>query len=223
MKKALSVFIFTILLGNYLFAQDGYLNFRWGMSLDEVRNLLDSNAREGFSRKTSMFSPASRLMFHLYGTEIVNVFEGRLRSSPHRSIQIIDGEFVFEDRYITYSTASWSNFGDGAFAFFFENNRLIGVQTIFVGANVIRELETRHGRGNEINNISFSLDGSTNNCVWLDNNRFIIWTNPTDRHRNLEFVSFMDAVSLRRICQSSMEQNRRELREEQQRTRSRLD
>lgn len=218
-KKHLLFLVFGIIFGNNIFTQDDYLNFRWGMSPNEVYNLLDNNDKEGWGREgATIYDPVVHMMFYLHSTEIRDTFNGRLRT--YQDFYYIDGRREY--RYTVFSNNRWNNLGDGGFRFFFANNRLIGVQTIFIDANIVIDLEARHSRGTVIN---LSGGGSnTEGRVWLNNERFIIWINDTDtRCRHREYVAYMDSASIRRICQSSIEENRKLLQEEQQRIRSRLD
>jgi hypothetical protein len=192
------------------------------MSPNEVNNLLNDNEKRGYTSGDPGFDdPVNYIMFYIYQSEIINLLNGRLRIGPDTTFQIIGGEYKFDVRYIRYVNNNWKNYNEGGFRFFFENNRLIEVQTVFQHANIIRELETRYGMGTEIN-----LSGLTNSIgkVWLNNNRFIVWINSSDLlFRHIEYVAYMDSNSLRRICQTSLEENRILVTEEQQRARSRIE
>jgi hypothetical protein len=213
MKKILFMLIYVVIIGNIAFAQSGYLNFNWGMSPNEVNSVLDNNQKEGYKNEIGWPDPIQLMMFHFYGSELRNSFDGRLRSATQ--LRLLEGQ-PMGYRYIGYTNYYYNHFINGGLAFYFENNRLIAVQTIFSEANIIRELETRYGRGTEIVNYDAK--------VWLNNNRCILlMNNPTGRHQFLEFVTYFEVDALRRICQDSMEQNRRELREEQQKNSSRID
>ena len=206
MKKITFVIFLVFLLGTAVFSQNGYLDFRWGMSPDEVGEKMDANGRAGYKRGTGSndLNPLTFMMFSLYGSEISRDFNGQIWNR-------------FPDTLIRYSNENYNWFRDGGFSFYFDNNKLFGVQTIFSNENIIKELESRHGKGTEINLTS------SRGRIWLNNDRYIIWINPTDQYRHLEFVAYLDSSTVRRMCLTSMEQNRSELRERQQRSRSRLD
>lgn len=214
MKKFLVLVIFVIFVPNIVFAQDGYLNFKWGMSSNEVQNSLEGESREGYRKNLPFPDILGYMMHYFYGTELRNSFNNRVRIPTNSTLRIINGETRYVYIYETYTNAAYNNYYNEGFCFYFEENKLFGVMTVFNGDNIFRDLQSRYGAGNRVENMNEDVR------VWVNNNRFIIWVKDTNFR---SFVGFYDSASVRRICQSSMEGNRLSLREEQQRTRSRLD
>jgi hypothetical protein len=210
MKKTI-VLLFLVVFTSMVFAQGGYLDFRWGMSPDEVQNLLPDDLKDRFKEDSSDFpSVLGTLMFHLYGTEIQNTPDRRTISTPPQG-------------HKTYVAGNWGNWHEGSLRFYFDtNNRLFGVMSIFKDANIVNELQSRYGRSAQYTESLLEMPIH----VWENNQRFIISFEDRKPYMGVGGswrVGFFDSAAVRRMCQSTMEENRRKLREGQQGTRSRLD
>jgi protein associated with RNAse G/E len=218
MKRLLLFFCGLLFIGNIAFSQNGYQNFRWGMTTTEVQNLLPINTRNQFREMSHGPDMMHYMMFHLYANEIANTFGGRIETLFFGS-QIINREVVYRHRYNRYTDEGWGWDNEESLLFYFENNRFFGVQTLFRDENLLNELQSRYGRSTQYS--MTGIDGDFNVRVWEQNNRFIMWCG--EIRSNRQYVGFFDSATVRRICQNGIEENRRLLREEQQRTRTRLE
>ena len=216
MKKIILGIMFIFIISSVAFAQNGYLDFRWGMTLDEVKNLLDDNYRNRIGRESLGYDPVIFLMYYLYGSEIRNNFGGNLRSPPEQ----LNINGTWQRRYIPFSSSGYTNWNTEGYCFYLENERLIGVQTTFSNGNIIDELVKRHGDGNRINVQGYQYGYMYNDYrIWISNNRIIIYYYV--RHNSMnwtkEIVSYLDSESFRRIAEDSMIENRILLNNERRR------
>jgi len=192
--------------------KNGYKDFKWGMTPEQVSELvqtLEQKSEIGQTFQKSEYGyndPGSSLFFimsYLYRSELHD-------ETPYPVTDIIG-----------YTNGLTGNYRENGLSFFFSNDKLVGVVTYFRKANIISELEKKYGKGVSL---EFSGAESAVGRVWLDNERYIIWSmSDFSSALGVEFVTFLDAEWSRKTCKKCVQDYKKEKQQEKFRQSSRLD
>ena len=200
MKKLfLAITILLICTGTGIFAQNGYQNYTFGMSMEQIKSVFPDAEESTFTSNSLTY-----LMYHLHKSELPD-------RMPNPYI------WAKEDIRILYTGEyTWLS---SSYYFIFNQNRLVGVVTFFPNENVLPDLVNRYGSGLTYGMVfqnSTFLEGR----IWQNGTqRFITWEMYEAMYTNYQVVSYFDAAWVRDLCQKAINN----YREEQQRIRSRLD
>ena len=159
-------FIIIVLISGIifpLFSQNGYLDFKWGMGMDEVLTMLDIVDTGDYTNHSPFPDIFDFLMYYRHGVELINRFNNEQLISVKTSLKIIDGKEVYN--WNVYETRFWNNY-----YFYFENGKLFGV--VFRAPSVDMLYDLRQNYGNEaiVNFGKYNIDLR----VWQNKNRYIL-------------------------------------------------
>ena len=203
--KKISPICLLFFIGSFLFAQSGYKDFQFGMSMEEIKTKFPDikEPSYGYQDDTLFY-----VIQHLYKSELEGAIPNPLKGLEDFKV-LSTGDNAREDD----------------FTFLFHNNRLVGIITYYNFYsqhynNLIGALNDKYGNGSTYG-VQYANNSSNEGTLWVDNQRFIVW-----EHHNLSYspylrfqtVTYLDAVWLREVCKKRME----EFRKEQEQLKSRL-
>ena len=187
MKKIFA--ILTLLFTSFIaFGQNGYRDFHFGMSIEDVRAIRSEIKVSNYSSLYSLIY----IMQYLYDSELVSTIPNPIAN--------ITGRFT------RYSTGdNYSN----DMAFYFHNDKLVAIETYFRSTNILNELRQIYGVG-----FTVHLASKPNARVWNNQSRgrFIIWEIHTQRgyeYASVEEVIYVDYLWVRDLCSVTIENFRK--------------
>ena len=188
------LFIFVSIIG---WSQNGYREFNWGMTINEVREICIQK---------SSSNP--------YWIEI-NDISGIGTNAHFAIIYYLNNRIIFRIPNISGVWYGGDITSDESGMFHFYDGRLTSVIIFYSGG--IQELVTRYGAGRTIEFQAFSLNGSPA-TIWLENRqRYIVFFRLTNRSENC--VAYVDANWINTIYNNYI----REIRERERQSRELLD
>jgi len=193
MMKKNGQLLLLLLFPAMCFAQSGYKDFSWGMSVNDINALINikNNHEDDYSSSLTSKDAFSFLVYYLNQSKITDTVP-----NPYFDLQ--------ESGYYGCSTTDgyWSN---DTLDFHFQNNKLFAVATYFMDSSVLQELQSRYKNGVKIC-MDFG-DGNVDAVIWNPSpTRFIVWEkyNTTSYAPAHEIVTYIDAKFFRIIADKSM-------------------
>jgi len=195
MKRSFFV-CFILILSVFLYAQNGYKEYTWGMSVNQVKAIsTDLEVEEGPGYKPFDNIARNALMF-LHYSELAS-----------KVLANIPEPMKYESSAITKYRSRQNDL-----SFYFLAERLVAVELKFMEMNIISDLERQNGK---VNPISW-LNGSNQTATWdKEPNRMIYWLSTG----GWETVTYIDKKWLAPLIDKAME----EYKKAQSNERSRLD
>lgn len=193
MKRLFCVGLF-LMLSVYIFAQNGYKEYTWGMTVNQVKTICSD--LEVISGSDAFLNTPKNVLMYLYNSELVS-----------KILYDIPDPLRYETGTITSGISKQNDL-----SFYFLNGRLIAVRVSFgYGVKIISDLERQYGR---VNPIAWD-NRSVQTASWnKEANRTINWLSVGH-----EYVTYIDKNWLTQLMNKAME----EYRKKQSNTRSRLD
>ena len=164
MKKKFFIILFIALLNGALFAQNGYKDFYWGMSFDEVK------------AKCSDLELENESVFYwetyFYSDELKSLLNPLLYETEEK------------DQY--YSSSS-------DISFYFIGGKVRGVSLGFAFQNIHGALIQKYGQSKSVN-IRIATNAFAETCSWDDKGRIIVWSSDfiNNKATGIEKVCYID-------------------------------
>lgn len=187
MKKKTSAFyfgmIFSIIACVGLYAQNGYKDYTWGMTITQIR------ARCGDIEETNAV-----YWWYQPSFAVLSFYEEEIKST-------VPDPLEYEKREIL-SCESAKN----GLVFYFVDSKLAAVELHFDEEGIYNELVKQYGEISIIHTMyRFKIHKTS---TWLDNrNRIIIWDYPQD---GIETVTYVDASWLAPLIDKAISAHRKE-------------
>ncbi|MBC8192856.1 MAG: hypothetical protein H8E18_10785 [FCB group bacterium] len=170
-----------------LFSKNGYKEFEWEMSVEEISSLVNDLTKE--EQLFTFFTAPRNAFFYKYADEIVSSIPNPL-------------SFVESD-IISYDSESRN------LKFYFLENKLLGIKVSFLNKSIIRTMTDKYGMVNPVR--GSSLMGDYRTASWFNlSGRIIVWE---DYATGMEYVYYFDKAWFTAIQKLTIEEFRRKKRE----------
>jgi hypothetical protein len=186
MKKIFFSIIF-VLLALHTFGQNGYREFYFGMSVEDVGTIRPEIKKDDFFFVNFL----TFIMQSQYNSELISTIPNPRTNMTGTFTRYITGEYL-TDRDLT---------------FYFHDNKLVAIETYFRNTNVLNELIQQYG-----NSFNVHLSNTDDAKVWNNQSmgRFITWEKVTvGGNRSWEEVIYIDHAWITNLCRITIEDFRR--------------
>jgi len=187
---------FLFILSVFSYAQNGYKEYTWGMSVNQVRAISTDLEAEKVPEYSPFGDIARYALMYLHYSDFVI-----------KDFYSFPDPMKYESGIITKYLSK-----QNGLSFYFLSDRLVAVEIRFWMIGIISDLEHQNGK---VNPISW-LGGRNQTASWnKDTNRIIYWFSTGDT----EWVTYIDKKWLAPLIDKAMEEYKRA----QSNERSRLD
>ena len=185
--KSIKYALLFLVIPTLIFSKNGYKEFEWGMSVEEVSSIANDLTKE--EPLFTFFTAPRNAFFYRY--------ENDIESSIPNPLNFVDSDII------SYDSES------RGIKFYFLENKLLSVKVSFLDKSIIRVMTGKYGMVNPIH--GSSIMGNYRTASWLDQpGRLIVWE---DYGTGMEYVYYLDKDWFTPIEKATIEEFRRKKRE----------